>query len=266
MTLGLANMQRAIYLSQKAEIRLQGYAPNHSKFVLILRTADIAKYFALALIGFKHSVMLAIIALVSGFALTILFTVVSKDNFLYLKSKLNIAIALMGGLVFYILSALFFFPKAEALLLSNGLEVKISVDTGCDEEFPLHVEVKNNTYLTLERLSLHLTASKYGRSTNLIDEDNRDRNFDLMIKPADSGSLCYRLPAMMFSSDDLYWSAEIDKSSVTLTRDSLLEEHLRQRGPAPLPEGIIFTPPQTDAGDAVPELPEGFVLDKLDER
>lgn len=84
-----------------------------------------------------------------------------------------------------------------------------------DPDYPLGVEIKNNSRLTIERTRYSFAATRRGRSTNIIlgygTSSDGYRVDDYVIPPGGSHGMCYRLPRFSEPVEDpwqLEWSID----------------------------------------------------------
>jgi hypothetical protein len=106
--------------------------------------------------------------------------------------------------------------EREARLINvearTGIEGENS--NGCTAEFPVAIEVRNNSTLTLMSMDIDVTARHPGTSTNLLDYGEGRIRWEHIVPPQHVLGMCYRIGRDPVDRSAVYSAAVVSYSLV----------------------------------------------------
>ena len=86
----------------------------------------------------------------------------------------------------------------------------------CSEKIPIHIIVKNDGKRSLEKMDFEIIARHKGRSTNLLNYSEKERNWDFITDPGRTRGACYGFGTLAKTEklEDLSWSVDIKDYSI----------------------------------------------------
>jgi hypothetical protein len=106
----------------------------------------------------------------------------------------------------------------------TGIEGENS--NGCTAEFPIAIEVRNNSTLTLMSMRIDVTARRPGTSTNLL---NRTIRWEHIVPPQHVLGMCYRIGRDPVDSSAVYSAAAVSYSMVLRPTEDWMQRETQAR-------------------------------------
>ncbi len=144
--------------------------------------------------------------------------------------------------------------EREARLINvearTGIEGENS--NGCTAEFPVAIEVRNNSTLTLMSMDIDVTARRPGVSTNILDYGERTIRWEHIVPPQHVMGLCYRIGRDPVDSAAIY-SATARSYSIDLRpAEDWMQRETQARRMNRFDRYVIEPPCQTGEADCQP--------------
>lgn len=121
--------------------------------------------------------------------------------------------------------------EREARLINvearTGIEGENS--NGCTAEFPIAIEVRNNSTLTLMSMDIDVTARRPGTSTNLLDYGERTIRWEHIVPPQHVLGMCYRIGRDPVDSSAVYSAAAVSYSMVLRPTEDWMQRETQAR-------------------------------------